>query len=72
MKLRDKIVLTEAQTADYLDVSRSWLRKGRMNGQREKSPTPPFVRYGRTIRYLKRDLEAFLEQHRVTGEGRQG
>jgi hypothetical protein len=67
----EKVVFTEVQCAEYIGCSPSWLRKGRMNGQREKGPTPPFVRYGRSIRYLKRDLDTFLEQHRVTGEGSQ-
>lgn len=66
------VAFKEAQTAEYLGCSVSWLRKGRMTGQREKSPTPPFVRLGRSIRYLKGDLDAFLEQHRVTNERSQG
>lgn len=62
-----KAVLNEAETAVYLRVSRATLRRNRMEGQREgRFPAIPFVRMGRSIRYLRRDLDAWLESHRVT------
>lgn len=57
--------LSEEETAEYLGVSRSTLRQGRMNGQRvNRIPPPPFVRLGRKIVYLRDDLDAWLEEHR--------
>jgi predicted DNA-binding transcriptional regulator AlpA len=65
-------VLTEAQAAEYLGLSRATLRRSRMQGSRDKHcPTPPFVRLGRAIRYRKVDLDKFLEAHLVgTGGAR--
>lgn len=58
--------LTETEAAAYLGLSRSTLRQGRMRGRRRTGvPTPPYVRLGRTVRYLKDDLDAWLERHRV-------
>ena len=63
-------ILTEAQTAEYLGLSRATLRRARMQGNREKHcPTPPFVRMGRAIRYRKVDLDQFLETHLVGHRG---
>ncbi len=57
--------LTEQQAAHYLSMSRSFLRQGRMNGDREnRTPTPPYLKIGRSVRYLKQDLDTWLEQFR--------
>ncbi|MFO1351542.1 MAG: helix-turn-helix domain-containing protein [Gammaproteobacteria bacterium] len=64
--------LDEADAARYLGVSRSYLRRRRMEGYREKvTPGPPYCRIGGAIRYLLADLDAWLTAHRVdqTGEG---
>ena len=55
--------LTEAETAVYLSVSRSLLRQSRMNGERKgRLSGPPFIKMGsRSIRYLKEDLDEWLE-----------
>ncbi len=38
-----------------------------MNGPRRgRTPGPRWGKYGKAIRYLKEDLDAFLEKHRVT------
>ncbi len=56
---------TEQQAANYLSMSRSFLRQGRMNGDREnRTPTPPYLKIGRSVRYLKQDLDTWLEQFR--------
>lgn len=61
-----KITLTEKEAAEYIGMSRSFLRQDRMNGIREKrTPGPKFLKIGRSIRYLKDDLDAWLNQHRV-------
>ena len=50
-------------------MSRSFLRQGRMNGDREnRTPTPPYLKIGRSVRYLKEDLDTWLEQFRQCGE----
>jgi len=59
-------LLTTQQTSDYLQVSESFLRQGRMEGKREgRTPGPPFVRLGRAVRYRLSDLDAWLSEHRV-------
>jgi len=62
--------LTERDAADYIGMSRSFLRQGRMNGDREgRTPTPPYLKIGsRSVRYLKEDLDTWLEQFRQGGE----
>lgn len=58
----DKRVFTEIETAAYLGMSRSYLRQSRMDGNREnRTPAPPFIRIGRSIRYLKEDLDLWLD-----------
>jgi predicted DNA-binding transcriptional regulator AlpA len=52
--------ITEAETAKYVAMSRPWLRLQRMRGT-----GPTFIRIGRAIRYDIRDLDAWLQAHRV-------
>lgn len=59
----------ENEAALYIGMSRSFLRQGRMNGDREnRTPTPPYLKIGRSVRYLKEDLDHWLEQFRRGGE----
>ena len=61
--------LTEQQAAHYLSMSRSFLRQGRMNGDREgRTPTPTYYKIGRSVRYKISDLDTWLEQFRQSGE----
>ena len=62
--------LSEKDAAIYIAMSRSFLRQGRMNGDREgRTPTPPYLKIGsRSVRYLKEDLDNWLEQFRQGGE----
>jgi predicted DNA-binding transcriptional regulator AlpA len=55
---------SEQEASQYIGLSRSFLRQARMNGALKGSiPPPKFIRLGsRTIRYLKEDLDAWLEQ----------
>ncbi|HEX4044868.1 MAG TPA: helix-turn-helix domain-containing protein [Gammaproteobacteria bacterium] len=56
----------EKEAAEYLGVSRSFLRQDRMNGPRKnRTSGPPYVKFGNSIRYLKEDLDTWLEQHKV-------
>jgi hypothetical protein len=64
-----KHCFTEAEAAEYIRMSRSFLRQDRMNGIRaNRTPGPSFVRVGKTIRYLKIDLDMWLMKHRVERE----
>jgi len=61
-----KICLTEVEAAEYIGMSRSFLRQDRMHGIRaNRTPGPSFIRIGKSIRYLKADLDSWLLQHRV-------
>lgn len=54
------VVFTEAQSAEYTGMSRAYFRKDRMAGA-----TIPYLKLGRAVRYLKSDLDAFLQARRV-------
>jgi len=57
--------LTSKQAAEYLNISDSTLRQGRMDGRREnRLDPPPFLKIGRKILYLRCDLDSWLEAHR--------
>jgi predicted DNA-binding transcriptional regulator AlpA len=61
-----KITLTETEAAEYICMSRSFLRKDRMDGIRvNRTPGPQFLKLGKSIRYLKEDLDTWLLRHRV-------
>ncbi len=61
-----KTTLTEKEAAEYICMSRSFLRKDRMDGIRaSRTPGPQFVKLGRSIRYLKEDLDAWLSKNRI-------
>ena len=51
-------LLTSRETADRLRVSLSWLAKARMQGD-----GPPFVKFGRTIRYAEGTLVQWTKAH---------
>lgn len=56
-------VLTEIEAAKYIGMSRSFLAQSRMEGNREKrTPAPPFIKIGRSVRYLIDDLDQWLNQ----------
>ena len=54
---------TEAEAADYINMSRSFLRHARIDGNREnRTPAPKFIKSGRSIRYMRQDLDDYLAQ----------
>lgn len=53
-------VLTEAQAAEYVSMSKHTLRSRRF-----KSLQPNFLKVGRSIRYLQADLDSFVEACRI-------
>lgn len=58
-------LLNERQTAKMLGVSRSFLRQSRMDGRIPgRTVGPPFIRFGRSIRYAIEDLEQWILEHR--------
>ncbi|NMU84762.1 helix-turn-helix domain-containing protein, partial [Vibrio parahaemolyticus] len=60
----EKRAYTEQETATYIGMSRSYLRQARMEGQRNnRTIAPPFIKIGRAVRYLKEDLDAWLDNH---------
>lgn len=57
-----KRALTEIETAEYIGMSRSFLRQARMEGNRERrTPAPKFIKVGRSVRYIKDDLDSWLD-----------
>ena len=60
-------VMTEKQAAAYAGVSPQFLRSSRHYGHRKGyAEAPPFIRLGggRSIRYLKKDIDKWLSKHR--------
>jgi predicted DNA-binding transcriptional regulator AlpA len=54
--------LTERETAQYIGMSRSYLAQARMDGQRaSRTHAPPFIKIGRSVRYLRDDLDKWLD-----------
>jgi len=57
-----KRAFTEIETAEYIGMSRSYLRQARMEGNRNnRTPAPKFIKVGRAVRYLKEDLDKWLD-----------
>ena len=69
--MREEITLArgaidESGAARYLNVSRSFLRQSRMNGNRDgHAPGPRYVKAGRMVRYRFLDLDEWLTHHAV-------
>lgn len=59
----DPGVWRDQQAASYLNISRDTLRVWRQ--RRHQTRGPVFVRVGRLVRYLRRDLDAWLASNRV-------
>ena len=58
-------VLTEADAANYIRMSRSFLRQARMDGHRAgRTPGPRYLKIGRAVRYVISDLDRWLDQFR--------
>ncbi|HAU1669915.1 TPA: DNA-binding protein [Legionella pneumophila] len=61
----DKRVFKEVEAANYICMSRSFLSQDRVNGTlKNRTPGPKFIKIGRAIRYLKKDLDIWLDLHR--------
>lgn len=72
--MHEKRGYKEEEASVYIGMSRSFLRQSRMTGQLEgKIPAPPFLKVGkRAIRYLKEDLDIWLNQFSKNEHTHQG
>jgi hypothetical protein len=60
-----KRAFTEGEAAHYIELAAATLRQGRCHGKREgHTPVPKHIKIGRSVRYLKEDLDAFLDEMR--------
>jgi hypothetical protein len=59
-------MLTEAEAAKYICMSRAFLHAARFG----RCAGPAYVRIGRAVRYRVSDLDAFLAERRVPPEKR--
>jgi predicted DNA-binding transcriptional regulator AlpA len=58
--------LPSPEAAQYIGMSDAWLRKSRMN----RDPlAPPFLQIGKSVRYLRADLDNWLASRRVDHGG---
>lgn len=63
----NKVTLTEKEAAEYIGMSRGYLRQDRMNGYRiNRTPGPHYLKIGRAIRYRKEDLDSWLNDRLIT------
>lgn len=59
-----KRCLTEKEAAHYIGMSIHYLRKDRAEGKiGQRTAGPRFLKIGRSIRYLKDDLDQWLESN---------
>lgn len=59
-------LFTETQAAEYIGMSRAFLACGRSQGViGKRTPSPAFIRCGRSIKYDRKDLDAWLASRRV-------
>ncbi|MDQ7835336.1 MAG: helix-turn-helix domain-containing protein [Humidesulfovibrio sp.] len=58
-------VINETEAARYLGMSVHSLRARRFTGRQ-----PAYIKFGKSVRYLKSDLEVFIETSRVTSSDR--
>ena len=59
---KEKRNMKDDEAALFLGLSPQTLRNYRSQGNKG----PAYIKIGRAVRYTVKDLEAFIEQHRVT------
>ena len=65
----EKTVMNEKEASSYIGMSLSYLQHARCDGKiKNRTPGPSFIRIGRTVRYLKSDLDHWVMRHRVIQE----
>jgi hypothetical protein len=59
-------LLDEKAAAAHIGMSVSFLQAGRLNGTLgNRTPSPPYLHLGRSVRYDRADLDAWLNARRV-------
>ena len=54
--------LNTPDAAKYIGMSNEFLRRTRIKGQvKEGAPVPKFIKIGRLVRYIKDDLDEWLD-----------
>lgn len=62
----NRVVLRSQEAAFYIGMSESFLRQSRIYGDLPgRTPGPPYLKVGRSVRYLVADLEMWLAEHRA-------
>ncbi len=56
-RFKDPSPFKDAEAAHYIGMSESWLRQSRMRGNPD---APPYIKIGKSVRYLKADLDDWL------------
>jgi len=57
----DKRVFDTVEAAEYLDMGAEWLKKTRRTGViNGTTPSPTYIKVGSSVKYLKDDLDKFL------------
>lgn len=65
-KTMNKRSMTEKEAAEYIGMSCSFLRQDRANGIREnRTPGPDYIKIGRAVRYLREELDKWLEAYKI-------
>ena len=63
--MTNRVVLRSREAAFYIGMSESFLRQSRIYGDLPgRTPGPPYIKVGRSVRYLIIDLESWLDEHR--------
>ena len=59
-------LMTEADAAQYIGMSPAFLRMDRLRGHvGGRTPGPPYLKLGRSVRYQRSDLDSWLDTRRV-------
>jgi len=59
--------LTEKDAATYICMSAAWLKQTRHTGDLpNRTPAPCHIKIGRSVRYLVKDLDEWLEERRAS------
>ncbi|MEX2373991.1 MAG: helix-turn-helix domain-containing protein [Dehalococcoidia bacterium] len=58
-------LLTERQAGELLGFTATTMRISRMNGKLAGSQAPPWLKLGKSVRYRRADLDAWLEKAAV-------
>jgi hypothetical protein len=66
MATKKRELMDEGPASKYIDMSVAFLRSGRLRGViGNRTPSPPYLQLGRSIKYDVRDLDEWLQARRV-------